>query len=411
MNKKLLAILTLVILAAALMLGGCGSSNDKEITFTAWGASPSEVAALDETIAAFTAKTGIKVKKEVIQDKYMDVLKARFSANNPPDVMYLDSFEVPALLKSGVLEDVGAQIDNKDDFYPILLNAFKDQDGKYYGVPKDYSTLALYVNTKLLESAGYKVADIPKDMVGFLAFAKQLQTKLPKGTAAVVFDRELARNLSALDASGATVVKADGKADFTSNQNALNYLQMFIDGKKGGYTMNAKDDLGLDWAGAAFGAEKAVFMMEGNWVLSALKKDYATVKYQILEMPTVNGKQQTMAFTVAYAVPKGAKNKPAAYEFVKYMTGEGQKIWTSASGTLPSRISVTKELKLEDDPDKKVHILGAAYATVWERGVTLPVINSAFGNQYQAALGGQKTLLDAMKAAEKEANDEIERQK
>ncbi|MGL5915487.1 MAG: extracellular solute-binding protein, partial [Culicoidibacterales bacterium] len=104
--KKFKKITTLAVATLATTgLVACGSTSEESnsITLATWGSSPAETAALDATLASFTAETGITVEVEQIQDKYMDVMKARFAADNAPDVFYLDSFEAPGLAASGVL--------------------------------------------------------------------------------------------------------------------------------------------------------------------------------------------------------------------------------------------------------------------------------------------------------------------
>lgn len=406
-------------LAASLFLGltACSSgestktaSKEDTITLAVWGSSPAETKGLETTVKSFEEATGKEVKIEVIQDNFQDAITARFAAKNAPDVFYLESFVAPKFIKSGVLADISDDVKNQEDFYQPLIDSFKGNDGKLYAVPKDYSTLALYVNMDLLTQAGFTIEDVPADWDGLLEFAKKLQGKLADGQAAMVFDTSMARHLSSMLASGLNPVTGDGKADFTSSKDTLAYLQSIVDGKKDGYLQNPQIDLGVDWAGAAFGTNKAVMMIEGNWVISALKNDYADVKYEALPAPTVNGNEQTMTFTVGYAVSKDSKHKKTAIEFVNYMTGDGQKQWSELSGTFPTRQSVADAMKLDEDPILKAHIEGANYGTVWSSGVTLPVISAAFDNQFLAALNGDKTVEQAMKDAEKEANDEIARQ-
>lgn len=427
--KKWLSLLLTLLLAAFLVAcsGGSddaskdgnndgGKSNGDEnkteqtVHLAVWASSPAESNALEETVKSFEAKTGINVEIEVIADSFQDVITTRFAGNNPPDVFYLEAYVAPRFIDSGVLLDLANEIEDQDDFYQPLLNAFKDPDGKLFAVPKDYSTLATYVNTDLLAEAGYSIEDVPTDWEGLVEFAKELQPKLPEGTAAMVFDATMARHLSAFLAAGLDPVTEDGKADLTSSQAALDYLQSIVQGQDDGYILHAQMDLGLDWAGAAFGAQKAAIMIEGNWVLSALNQDYPDVNYEILESPTVNGNKQTMIFTVGYAIAKDTKVKDAAVEFVKFMTGEGQQQWSEGSGTLPTRQSVAEAMKLDTNENLKAHVEGANYGTPWTRGLYLPVIASAFDNQFQAALNGDLTIEEAMKAAEDEANAEIERQ-
>lgn len=413
--KTIAKLVAGAVLAAGLT--ACGSSNDtsgsskddKSISLAVWGSSPAETEGLEKTVESFEKESGIDVKIEVIQDNFQDALTARFAAKNAPDVFYLESFSAPKFIKSGVVAEL-KDVENPDDFYQPLLDSFKDEEGKLYAVPKDYSTLGMYVNTDLLTKAGYTMEDVPKDWDGLMAFAKELQGKLAKDQAAMIFDATLARNMSSLIASGLTPVNDKNRADFTSSPEALDYLQSLVDGKKAGYLKNPSIDLGMDSAGAAFGTNKAVIMIEGNWVLSALRQNYPDVKYEVVEAPTINGKNQTMTFTVGYAMAKATDKKEAATEFVNYMTGEGQKQWSEISGTFPTRQSVAEAMKLDQDQVVKAHVQGAEYGTVWSSGVNLPVISTAFDNQFTAAVNGDKTVEQAMKDAEKEANDEIKRQ-
>lgn len=401
------------ILSLGMVIGltACGGSQDTgTITFATWASSPAEDAAMDNTIAAFTAETGIKVNKEVIADKYMDVMKSRFAAKSAPDAFYVDALEAPGLMQSGVLENLDSALENKDDFYPAFLKTFQDADGKTFGLPKDYSTLSLYINKDMFEAAGVDPATIPTDYTAFVAFAKELQTKLPAGTASMVVEKDLARHLSAIEATGATVIKEDGTVDFASNPSVETYLKTLTDGHADKYFFAAKEDLGADWAGAAFGTNKAAMMFEGNWVLSAMSKDFPTVNFESRELPTMNGKKHTMAFTVGYGVSKDSKNKENATKFIQYMTNQGQKQWATESGTLPTRKSVEAEMNLPENAELKSHIAGAEYATVWSRGVTLPLINTNFGNQFLSAFNGETDIRTAIEKIDSITNEEIRKQ-
>lgn len=398
------------MLCAALALAAPARAAEA-VTVAVWGSSPAEVAAFDLAAAAFTASTGIAVRKQVIEDKYQDVLKSRFAANNPPDVFYLDASEAPVLIESGVLEPLEPSAADLADFYPQFLQAFRGRDGKLYGLPKDYSTLALYLNPQLLKQAGYRPDQVPRDFNGLMRFAQALQARLPRGVAAMIIEKDLARHLAALETSGQPLIGADGRAHFTGNAVAYAYLNQLVAGHALKYLHSPKDDLGADWPGAAFGTRRAAMMMEGNWVQPALQHDYGDVPFVTREMPTVNQRRQTMAFVVGYAVPRGARNKAAGLRFARYMTGPGMRLWASASGTLPTRRSVEAAMPLRSAPALAAHVAGAAYATVWSRGIELPVLNTNFGNQFLAAFNGNKSLQQALDKAETVSNREIERQR
>jgi len=400
--------------AIALLLAawvGAGRAAAESITLAVWASPPGESLALDHGIQAFTRATGIEVKKEVITDQYMDVLRSRFAARKTPDVIYLDSSEAPFLIKSEVLLPLDAYLSHPEDFYPQFLRAFSGEDGRLYGLPKDYSTLALYLNTDLLAKAGFKPADVPLDQAGLMAFAARLQPRLPPHVGAMIFEKDLARHLSSLEACGQPLIAANGGAHLQGNGCSLAYLQAFVDGRRAGYLFSPKADLGADSPTAAFGAGKAVMMMEGNWVLGNLHKDYADIAFVTREMPRVNGRAQTMAFVVGDAVPKYGRNTAGGIRFAQYMSSIGMAAWSRESGTLPTRRSVQAALRVAANAELAAHIAGAAYATVWSRGTSLPVAASNFSNQFLAALNGSKPLAQALQKAEAAANREIERQR
>lgn len=397
------------LLCAALLLAG--PLRAESVSVALWGTGPAEVRAFDQAAAAFTRATGIKVRKQVIEDKYMDVLKSRFAGRKPPDVFYLDAYEAPLLIASGALEPIAAEPGDAQDFYPQFLDAFRGPDGKLYGLPKDYSTLALYLNPALLRQAGSDPAKVPFEFGALMRFARQLQPRLPQGTAAMIIEKDLARHLSALEAYGQPVVTGAGYARFIGNPGAYDYLNELVTGHAAHYLFSPKDDLGADWPGAAFGTGKAAMMMEGNWVQAALKHDYAGRPFVTREMPTVNGRRHTMAFVVGYAVAREAQNKPAALKFARFMTGPGLPLWVRGSGNLPPRRSVEAQLKLAADPGIAPHLAGARYATVWSRGDALPIMNFNFGAQFLAAFNGTKPLAAALAKAEAVSNREIERQR
>jgi multiple sugar transport system substrate-binding protein len=407
--------MSLSIRRRSVLLGGAalaaGAPAAQSITLVVWGSTPAENAALDQVIAAFTQATGIVVKKEVIVDKYMDVLKSRFAGRNAPDVFYLDSHEAPMLIESGVLEPVDSRTGGLDDFYPQFLDAFRGRDAKLYGLPKDYSTLALYMNTGLLQRAGFGPQDVPNDLLEVVSFAQRLQAKLPRGVGAMLIEKDLARHLSALETFGLPVITPDGYARFAPNAGVRAYLQALVRGRAARSLYFARQDMGVDAPAAVFGAGKAALMIEGNWVLSALRKDYPEVRYAVREVPTLNGRHHTMAFVVGLSVSTMSRNKAGGFRFAQFMTGPGMALWSQRSGTLPSRRSVQADLRLERDPALAPHIAGAAYATVWSRGTGLPIINNNFGNQVLAALNGSKSVEQALAKVDEASNREIDRQR
>lgn len=434
--KKTGVLILSLMLVVVLMLTACGKGNEgnkntgntatnggteqeatKEpaaekvtVTLAGWGASPEEQDLLNQTLKEFEAKyPNVKVNYEVIADQYMDVIKTRLIGGEGPDVFYLDAFEAPALIERNVLEPLDSYVTPEfdvADFEQPMVDAFK-QDGVSYGFPKDFSTLAMFYNKKDFAEAGITAPPTTWDEL------KEAAVKLTKkeGDKTVRFGfgvaPELARQMFMIQAFGGKVADENGNAAFAA-PDALKGLQLVTDMHNVDKSSGEPKEVGAGWGGEMFGQGKASIVFEGNWAIPFLESNYKDLDYGTAELPTVNGKQGTMAFTVAYVMNKESKKKEAAWQLISFLTGkEGMKTWTSKGFALPTRKSVSQELGYDKDELRSAIVAGASYATPWQAGSTLPTIMSNFNNQFVDTFMGNSKLEDAMKKAETVANKEI----
>ncbi len=161
MLKKILSFLALFIIGV-IAFTSCSNArqitkNDVvTITLSGWS-NLTEQQLLQQVLQNFEAKhPNIKVQYNVIADEYMDVLKTRLIGETAADVFYLDAFTAPEIMIPGVLEPLNGYISkefNLADFNLKFLKAFQ-RNGKIFGLPKDFSTLALFYNKKAFKAAG-----------------------------------------------------------------------------------------------------------------------------------------------------------------------------------------------------------------------------------------------------------------
>lgn len=423
MNKKVSKPLSVFMLSGLVFTAACGGEEEaqvasdpselegKEITVGTWKGTDAEVKAFDELLAAFTDETGIKVKKKVYND-YQTQLQTDLVGGTAPDVFYVDAFLAPELSKQGVLEPLDQYVDQTEkdlgDFYEPAINAFKSED-RLFGLPKDYSTLGLYYNKKMIEDAGFTADDIPTEMEELPGFLKELQGELPSGVTPAITSSELARHMFVLQSGGTDIVDGDGKA-VLSQQDQIAALQPLVDAYQDKLVQRPAD-LGQGWAGDSFGAEKAAIMIEGNWAISHIQQNFPDVEMGTKEVPTIGGDSGSMMFTVSYSLNSDSEEKAAGWEFIDYATSkDGMKIWSEGAGVLPSLKSIAEELNLQDDELKAPFVAAGAYATPWQKGDSLSIVAREYNNLLPAALKGDMTLEEAMKKAEETANKDIETQ-
>ncbi|PZE21119.1 ABC transporter substrate-binding protein [Paenibacillus xerothermodurans] len=405
--------LTLTAAMAAGLLSGCGGTTagtdgKTQITLASWGSTPDETQLLKQVLQDFEhAHPDIKVKHEVIAEQYMDVMKTRLIGGKGPDVFYLDAIEAPGLMETGVLEPLDSYVTQEfdtGDFEKPMLEAFR-WEGRTYGFPKGYSTLALIYNKKMLQEAGVAV---PQTWEELRAASKKL-TNSAAGDTVYGFGQnpELARTYYIGQSLGGQVVK-DGRANFT-DPAVLQGLQLYVDQHLIDKTAAQPSDVGAGWTGEMLGQGKAAMVIEGNWAIPFLRSTFPDIDFGTAEVPTINGKKGTMAFTVGYVINAASKEKQASWKLISYLTGrKGMTDWTSKGFELPTRKSVAKALGYDKDTLLGPLVAGAPYATVWAEGPTLPTIFNNFNNQFVSAYIGQRPLKEAMQDAQEQANEEIE---
>lgn len=394
----------------------CRLQSDKpetiEITLSGWQSNPNESKLLAKVISEFEAKhPNIRVKREVINSQYMDVMRTRLIGDVAPDVFYLEALEAPTLMQSGVLEPLNQYIKpnfNLNDFEPNLLNAFK-QNGKLYGIPKDFSTLALFYNQTAFKAANLK--EPPKTWAQLNEYAKRLTLDRNQDGKidqyGIGIAPELPRQAFMIRAFGGQLVDQNQNAAFAS-PNGIRGLQLVIEQYRRDRTAAQPSDVGANSNSEAFGQGKVAMALEGAWAIPYLKETFPKVKFATAEVPTIAGKKGTMAFTVGYVMNRQSKHKPEAWKLIEFLTSkQGMKTWATQGLALPSRRSVAAELKYDRNPLYAPLVAGAKYATIWQGGETLPTIMTSFDNQFISALLGQQPLPEAMKRAEETANREI----
>ncbi|MEH1970172.1 ABC transporter substrate-binding protein [Nostoc sp.] len=382
------------------------ASTAVTIKLSGWGGSPVEQKLLRQVLQDFEAQyPTIKVKYEVISDQYMDVIKTRLVGEAAPDVFYLDALEAPFLMSQNVLEPLESYITPEfdlADFEDTLLDSFKYQN-QIYGLPKDYSTLALFYNKKAFAAAG--LSSPPATWDELRNYSKQLTGKLNKYGFGEI--PELARQAYKIKAFGGQIVDPNGYATFAS-EAGLQGLELVIDQYQKDRSSAQKSDVGTNSGSEMFGQSKVAMVIEGNWAIPYLTETFPQVEFATAPVPTINDKKGTMVFTVAYVMNKQAQHKAEAWELISYLTGkEGMQKWTGTGFALPTRKSVAKNLGYDQDPLRSPLVSGVNYATPWQVGQYPSAIVNNFDNQFVSALLGQQPLKQAMVKAENEANQQI----
>lgn len=393
-------VATIALLAGCSAGGGGGDAATGEQSVTVWlyPVVPDEAAHKqfwDETVAAFQKDhKNIKVKYEIFPWANRDeALQTAIAAGKAPDLVYLIPDQLAAYQKSiQPLDDLLSKDRQKE-----LLPNVKDSvtiDGKLLGAPILTSAMPLICNAAAFQAAG--VADYPKTWDDVRAMAPKF---VEKGMYALNYPASAENTLNLtfyplLWQAGGEVYDKDGGVGFDSKAGtqALSFITDLAKEKAldpEALTTNvpleqtavAQGKVGCTW-------NNAVTEVESFWG-----------KENVKVLPPLSDKKSVAYGTVgSLSVLKGSKAQKAAAEFAEYATSaDVVKPYLKAAGFF-SALSGTDPL-YADDP-----LLGEVEkyvpdTTVGQLATSSRALMGVLSPEIQAALLGQKSPSDALKAA------------
>ncbi|MEU0096060.1 sugar ABC transporter substrate-binding protein [Kribbella sp. NPDC006257] len=374
------AVAALAVAALTACSGGGGSANGP-IEYWLWDSA--QQPGYQKCADAFQQQNpGLKVHiSQYGWDAYWSKLTAGFIADTAPDVFtdHLSKFAQYVDLKVlRPLDDLGPTSDIADgDYQQGLAQLWKGQDGKRYGAPKDWDTIAIFYDNAALKTAGVDPAELqtltwnPTDGGTFEKLIAHLtiDTKGRRGDEAG-FDKEhvkthgLASEGSGGGGWGQTQWSAfAGSAGwqvtdknpwgtrFNLDQPALqDTLSWYFGLVRKGY-MPSYEEIG---GANAVGTDKqiqsgtAAIGLSGSWMISTFSKltDAGGKKLDIGLAPTPigpSGKRASMFNGLADSVTTLSKQPENAAKWVKFLSGEEcQNIIGQSGVVFPARPAGTE---------------------------------------------------------------------
>ncbi|HEY3207464.1 MAG TPA: extracellular solute-binding protein [Gaiellaceae bacterium] len=409
-RARLVLLLAAMVLVVGVIAGGTAaktsgpqaakSQQATTITLAHWSSSAVELSSLRKTLTAFQkAYPSIKVK-EINLDPYPEGMLARFAARKPPDLFYVDSSVFPDWQKQGVLEPLNSRIVNAHialkPFYGRLLAAFRDNKGQIYGFPKDWSPLAMEVNTTALAAAGVRAPGTWSQLTAALQKLKNA------GQPPACLSIDLARILAFMYQNGGRFLNATKTAAVVNSTANVGAVGRYIGWLKSGLAKTPQQ-LGVGWCGEALGKEVASIIFEGNWVYSYMKETFPTVKWAV--RPMVRNKTTgNLGFTVSYSIGKDSAHKDQAFKLLTYLTGpKGMGVWTKNVGYLPSRKDVAPP------PGRAIFLREAPWSRAWQFAPGFSKVIDTANSELQSAYEGKESVSAALNNIQAAATQALRR--
>jgi len=153
---RLVLIFSMVAMSLAL---STSSRAQGSVTLNYWLWDGNQLPSYQQCAAAFTAKNpniNIKITQTGWGD-YWTGVSTGFVSGSAPDVFTDHLAKYPEFVQEGQLVDIQPLVDQDkvptDIYYPGLADLWT-KDGKRYGLPKDWDTIAMVYNADMLKAAG-----------------------------------------------------------------------------------------------------------------------------------------------------------------------------------------------------------------------------------------------------------------
>lgn len=362
------------------------------------------------------------------------------ASGNPPDLVYLDRKLVGTYARRGSVQPlIDCVRDQKIDLEQYRPAA-RDQvtlDGVLYGIPEFYSVRVVYLNERLLRSAGLTADQVNLgDWAGLAALNDKLAAVSGKRLNRIGIDPKIPEFLPMwARANGAEIISADGRTAHLDDPRVVEALRtgLALIEKQGGWgSFKAFRDT-FDFFGAQSPLARdqiAVWPME-DWYLNVAAKNTPDAELVVRPFADRQGKPLTMASGSAWVIPKGAKNPKAACTFAKEMTAV--ETWLAAArARLDSRKAAgqpftgvyTGNVRADErifaelyQPSGNARFDQAVQTirTVQEAAFSIPAspagaeFDKAWYDAVNRALAGQAEPAEALARAQREATEALDR--
>jgi multiple sugar transport system substrate-binding protein len=342
------------LLFASLSLAAVSAHAATEINYWLWDVL--QLPAYQAAAAAFEkANPDIKVKiTQTSWGDYWTTLSTGFVSGTAPDVFTDHLSRYPEFVANELLVDIGPLIKRDKvptDVYLGGLYELWGKEGKQYGLPKDWDTIAIIYNKAMLEKAGVDPKELndltwnPKDggTFGQLIAKLSIDEAGNNGLSPQFNPKKVKQYGLLIDGSPDGFGQVEWSHFAVSNgfkfhdgpwAKGFHYddpklaetLQWIADTSlKKGFIVPAKDARQLG-ANSFFAAQKGAMALAGSWMINWYI-DNAKFDKGFAPLPKGPNGRKSMFNGLADSIWVGSKHKEEAWKWVKFLGSEdGQKI-------------------------------------------------------------------------------------
>ena len=289
---------------------------------------------VEALIASFTEKyPRITVTPALTgPSEYWMRLRTQAEGNNLPDVFWMSGLHVQLYASEGLLAPVADDVDFS--VFPQAMTDLYTVDGTHYGIPKDFDTIACWVNQRLVEEAGVTLPD-PETWTWeeFGETTRAIAAGLGDRGHAVVTDLNIGgqQNWYNTVAQAGGYIIADGRSGY-ADPNTIRGLEFWSNLVADGVVPHPRV-IADNPPQTVFISGRAAIHHTGSWETAAMLADYPDPgELMVVPLPRDQERASTI-HGLAYVVAANSPNLAAASALQRHLTSEEAGRTDAANGT------------------------------------------------------------------------------
>lgn len=308
--------------------GDSGESDGGELSVSIWDTN--QEPGLKEILADFTEETGIKTKLTVVKwDEYWTMLEAGAQGGSLPDVFWMHSNESERYMSNDMLLDLTDKIAESDKIdpenYPEDIWGLYTYDDKYYAVPKDVDTIALWYNKTMFDEAGlaYPTADWTWDDVSEAA-KKLTKDDGSQYGLAVRNDNNQAGYYNLVYDNGGCIINEDKTKSGWDDPKTIEAMKTLEGWIKDG-VMPSIETMSENGEDVLFQSGKAAMVLQGSWMVAAYRdNEYTAANCDLVELPknAETGRRASVYNGLGWAAAANGEHTEEAWKLLEYLGSE-----------------------------------------------------------------------------------------
>ncbi|AWY99323.1 ABC transporter substrate-binding protein [Blautia argi] len=303
-------------------------SKDVELSVSIWDAN--QEPGIKEILADFTEETGIKTKLSVVKwEEYWTMLEAGAQGGSLPDVFWMHSNESERYMSNDMLLDLTDKIAESDKIdpenYPEDIWGLYTYEDKYFAVPKDVDTIALWYNKAMFDEAGlaYPTADWTWDDV--TEAAKKL-TKPDGSQYGLVLrnDNNQAGYYNMVYDNGGYIINDDKTKSGWDDPKTIEAMEMLEGWIKDG-VMPPLEVMSENGEDVLFQSGKVAMVPQGSWMVAAYRdNEYTAKNCDLVELPksATTGRRVSLYNGLGWAAAANGEHTEEAWQLIEYLGSE-----------------------------------------------------------------------------------------